>query len=317
MPRILVVDDDENTRCTFRLGLKQAGYDVDVAESADVSYQLLQRRIPECILLDMKLGDGNGLDVLRWMRNRGILAPTAVVTGFRNLFESAEAMALGASAYVDKPLFLDEMLELVRRLMTESRCGASLGGLHARLLSGDRTALDLLARELLGTLSQRLQRAFPRAPHDTVIDSVEDAILEYAAAPGRFDHLRGTPLAQFVYVAAWRNLANHLHAETRRRAREAAYASSHMPPRASEPEPAPFLAERVRSYALSTAANEFEARAIEEWLAGRRTTSNLARALQLGNLPAAKQRREVKRFKDRILKRLTRRVQKERSCQSF
>jgi hypothetical protein len=169
---------------------------------------------------------------------------------------------------------------------------------------------DFLERveEFLSTLPRRLRRAFPRTPDDFIVDSVEDALLEYAGGPDR--HLSRAAEEAHLYRASWRNVANLLDAERRRRTREAQYARL-------------LASERARGTQSYTdcddhsacgdrlavlAKGEAERVALHLWVNGERHSEALARALGVSTLSVQAQRQEVKRFKDRISKRARRSV---------
>jgi RNA polymerase sigma-70 factor (ECF subfamily) len=164
---------------------------------------------------------------------------------------------------------------------------------------------DVAISELLRTLPPKLRARFPLSPEDTVVEAVEDAILDHLARPGRFDPLRGKPLEQFLYFAALRNLCNLIETERRRKSREAMYAFLHQPVLVPNVD-GETTYNALRAIALDSALDAREAAAIRLWFDGDRSTLGLAKALKVTATTAGEQRREVKRFKDRVLKRLRR-----------
>jgi hypothetical protein len=180
--------------------------------------------------------------------------------------------------------------------------------LHCRLVNGDQTVLTVIADNVLPTIRRRLRRAFRSASQGSIEDATEDAFVQYALGPVEFDASRGVPLEYYLYQAAARNVIDLLRAEDNRRAREAAYASW-LSLRAS----AALARERDQHLRVSLAATirnfgagEAERKAFSLWIEGKGGTEPLAIALGLNHLPIAAQRQEVKRFKDRVLKRLAR-----------
>lgn len=136
------------------------------------------------------------------------------------------------------------------------------------------------------------------------VDATEDASLEYGANPARFDPSRLRSVVDFVYVIARRNLLDRLRAETALKHRESAYAKEHgavAVPQMREPRSDIDLWAGI----LAVTTDPKERRATELWLDGAGTLS-IAQALGYGHLPADGQRAEVKRFKDRLIKRLSR-----------
>jgi DNA-binding response OmpR family regulator len=207
--RIEIICSDAGTLVTFQVAFRDAGYQVHVADCGRAALDVLTRTVPDAILLDLRLGDISGYDVLLWMRAHDITGPTAVVTGFGQFFDRIEASALGAAIYVEKPLWLDDAFWIVECLTAKSRRHDAVGAvaratpnrtlsaalLHARILSGDTAALERLEDNMLASLPHRLRHAFPRVAMDVNFEAVEDAILEYALHPERFDPSRGTPFA--------------------------------------------------------------------------------------------------------------------------
>lgn len=305
MPRVLVVDDDLGTRETYDAALRQAGYGVDVADSGGAAIAALSSGAKmHAVLLDLNLGDITGYDVLRWMRTQAIVVPTAVMTAFHFEFEPDEAIRLGAMAYSDKPLSINDILALAEALTAPPSPLDSPQRLHERVLAGDPGALECLDAVFLKRVPARLERAFPRAPFDFAMDAAIDASLEYGAHPARFDSSRTSSVVDFVYMIARRNLSDRLRAESSIKDREARYAreqtGSCLPDRETRRSDVELWA-----WLSAVTSDSRECRAAKLWLdqAGSLT---IAEALGVGHLPPEEQRREAKRFKDRLLKRLSR-----------
>jgi CheY-like chemotaxis protein len=305
MFRVLLVDDNAATLSAYGVVLRHAGYETAAAQSAAACIsQLSTDARRDACLLDLNLGDGTGLDVLRWMRRANVNVPTAVMTAFSRSFNPDEAIALGAMAYVDQPVEIEQLIDLVRQLVSPPSEFDRLESLHARVLTGQLSAIECVAASLPRELPPRLRRVFPHVPSELIIDATEDAILEYAANPARFDPLRHISLKDFIGFAARRNLASTVLAESRRKRREARYAAVQpiITP-VTDSEPVQF---DLWACLLSVITDPVELRAAKRWLDGDRSTDALAEALGIDDLSQADRRREVKRFKDRLLKRISR-----------
>jgi hypothetical protein len=188
--------------------------------------------------------------------------------------------------------------------------------LHYRILRGVPDAVEQLAGKILRKLHRDLRLSFRSAPDDILMDAVEDAVLEYIARPHRFDATRGIPLDRFLYKAAWRNAVNLLQAEAKRKNREAKYASALEHQKGGlNVDARPNTPWGWRDI-LSYARNEDERRALVLWLRGERRTTVLAAALGCAQLPAEEQRADVKRFRERFVKWLRRRVPRTRILRS-
>jgi CheY-like chemotaxis protein len=302
---LLVVDDDLGTRETFGTALRCAGYHVHLADSGSAAIATLSSGFgPQALLLDLKLGDMTGYDVLRWMRAKSVVVPTAVMTAFRATFNPDEAIALGALAYADRPLSIDDILALADTLTAPPCLRDDPLRLHARFLAGQPGALDCLASLFLKALPPRLARTFPAAPWDFTVDATTDACLEYAAHPTRFDPSRGVSIVDFLYLIARRNLADRVRAEIALKHREMRYAGKQAMTLTPE-------LGRGRSgidlwvSIIAVTIDPSERRAAELWLDDAGNDA-IAQALGMRHLDREARRLEVKRFKDRLLKRLSR-----------
>lgn len=175
--------------------------------------------------------------------------------------------------------------------------------LHQEVLRGNPIALEELAATIRAELIPRLRRRFSRVPDDCLTDAVHDAILAYAASPRDFDLSRDVPLDIFFYRAACWRAIDSLRAEMSRKRRERLFASAR--PLSSEGPnfTRDFLTERVARLVERLGFTNTDRKAFRLWMAGAPAVS-LVRALGVSLATTEEQRREVKRFKDRIRKRL-------------
>ena len=111
--RLLLVDDQQSILYFLRKTLANEGYDVMTADRGDVALEIVRQSVPDVVLLDMKLPDTNGLDILRELRAQHPQVSVIMMTAFGDVQSSVEAMKLGAMDYLNKPVQLDELLDLL------------------------------------------------------------------------------------------------------------------------------------------------------------------------------------------------------------
>ncbi|MBZ5610510.1 MAG: sigma-54 dependent transcriptional regulator [Acidobacteriia bacterium] len=106
--RILVLDDEPNIGSSLRLILEREGYAVTIARTiADA-----KKAAPaaDALLLDVRLPDGSGIDLLRQLRERYCAAPAIMISGHGTIAEAVEATRAGAFDFLEKPLGRDKVL---------------------------------------------------------------------------------------------------------------------------------------------------------------------------------------------------------------
>ncbi len=149
---VLVVDDEPDIRELLELTLIKMGIGVVVAGSvSDAKHQLSQARFDLC-LTDMRLPDGEGLDLVRYIATLGFDLPVAVITAFGSAENAVAALKAGAFDYVSKPIGLEQLRALVRSVLSLPE-RSSAQALEGQQLLGESPALKQV-RELVGKLAR-------------------------------------------------------------------------------------------------------------------------------------------------------------------
>jgi len=104
MKSILIIDDDTLIRKTLSSHLTRQGFDVQTAEDGEAGLRKHGEMCPDLILLDIRLPDTDGLDVLRRIRERAVRATVVMMTAYDDMKTTVEAIKLGAFEYLVKPL---------------------------------------------------------------------------------------------------------------------------------------------------------------------------------------------------------------------
>jgi len=133
---LLVVDDEPDLRTLYELTLLREGYDVDSAGSVEEAWTRLGERRYSAVISDMRLPDGNGLDLLRRLEAAGRGEKTIVITAYGSAENAVEALKAGAFDYLTKPVDLRQFRSVVASALGRSPGGAPpaaapAGGLRA------------------------------------------------------------------------------------------------------------------------------------------------------------------------------------------
>lgn len=116
--RVAIVDDDSSVRNAVRRLLASSDISADAFASAQEFLGAIDDTAPDCVVLDLKMPDAGGLEVLKKLAVRPMKMPVIVVTAFDTPKSRAECEALGAVAYLRKPF---EDLALLSAIDTAMR----------------------------------------------------------------------------------------------------------------------------------------------------------------------------------------------------
>ncbi|MCW6506804.1 ActR/PrrA/RegA family redox response regulator transcription factor [Lichenifustis flavocetrariae] len=108
-PSLLIVDDDKPFLTRLARAMDSRGFKVETAESVSEGLETISNRPPAYAVIDMRLGDGNGLDVISELKARRPDARGIILTGYGNIVTAVTAVKLGAFDYLAKPADADEI----------------------------------------------------------------------------------------------------------------------------------------------------------------------------------------------------------------
>ncbi|EDP75355.1 sigma-54 dependent transcriptional regulator [Hydrogenivirga sp. 128-5-R1-1] len=118
--RVLVVEDEKDFRELLTEHLRGLGYQTEGACDLEEAYEVLEERDFSVVLLDLFLPDGNGMELLKWIRENSALTEVVVITGHGTIKTAVEAIKLGAYDFLTKPCSLKEV-EITIKKAVESR----------------------------------------------------------------------------------------------------------------------------------------------------------------------------------------------------
>ena len=122
--RIIVVEDNI-VYCEYVCNmLAREGYRTVKAYHLSTAKKHLQQATDnDIVVADLRLPDGNGIDLLRWMRKEGKLQPFIIMTDYAEVYTAVESMKLGSLDYIPKQLVEDKLVPLLRTILKERSSG--------------------------------------------------------------------------------------------------------------------------------------------------------------------------------------------------
>ncbi len=209
--RLLVVDDEPDLRTLYELTLLREGYEIDSAGCVAEALEHLRAHSYGAVITDMKLPDGNGLELLRWLEQAGRSEKALVITAFGSAENAVEALKAGAYDYLTKPVDLRQF-----RLVVGSALGRVSSEAAPTPAAAPRAAPAAAASRLVG--ESEAMRAV-RALIEKVARSMAPVLVQGESGTGkelvaRAIHAQGArAAARFVAVNCGAIPENLLEAE--------------------------------------------------------------------------------------------------------
>jgi signal transduction histidine kinase len=144
-PKVLVVDDEESVVVTIKAILQLDGYSVATATSGAEARKMVRDVEYDLVLTDLRLEDGDGLDVLKAVHERFPETVTIMLTGYASLESAIQALRAGAYDYLVKPSEVEELRATVARGLERRRLGQELRLRVNELERANREIADLNA----------------------------------------------------------------------------------------------------------------------------------------------------------------------------
>jgi two-component system response regulator (stage 0 sporulation protein F) len=119
--KILVVDDEEGARDLFNTILTDEGYEVSLANGGEEALGLFKNHAFNLVITDIKMPVMDGLQLLQEIRKMGSKTDVIMVTAYGEVESYLKAMSLGAAEYINKPIRIKELKQIVHKVLTEQR----------------------------------------------------------------------------------------------------------------------------------------------------------------------------------------------------
>jgi DNA-binding NtrC family response regulator len=117
--RILIIDDDENIRKVLATILEEEGYYVESVGTAKKAIERTKRKFYNLALIDIRLPDMEGIELLTKVKDTTPRMRKIVITGYPTLQNAVEAVNRGADAYILKPFDMDKTLKTIKENLKE------------------------------------------------------------------------------------------------------------------------------------------------------------------------------------------------------
>jgi len=132
--RILVVDDEQHVRRVLEVMLQRQGYQVTTADCGRAALEAFAAEVFDLVILDLRMPDLDGLEVLRRLRSQDPQATVVMITAYASVQTALEAMKQGAFDYIGKPFQEDEILLVAQKALERRRLLVENQALRAEVL---------------------------------------------------------------------------------------------------------------------------------------------------------------------------------------
>ncbi len=153
---VFVVDDNPGVRASLRALLESAALAVQTFASAEEFLAVYEPGQPGCLVLDVRLRQGNGLDLQDELRRRGVTLPVIVLTGHGNVPTSVRAMKAGAVDFLQKPAAPKLLVERICAALAQDRAARAVSSEHSavvdrvdQLTPRERQVMELMLNGLV------------------------------------------------------------------------------------------------------------------------------------------------------------------------
>jgi two-component system, NtrC family, response regulator AtoC len=155
MMKILIIDDEATLRLSLQMWLQDLGYEVKAVDNMKEGWKEIEHFSPNILLLDIRLPDGNGIDMLKKIKSDYLDIGVIVLTGYGNTRSAVEAMKSGAFDYLTKPFELEEIDIAIKKYIEQHKLELEVERFRekekraeAEMIVGKSPAVETLKEEL-------------------------------------------------------------------------------------------------------------------------------------------------------------------------
>jgi two-component system, NtrC family, response regulator HydG len=124
LAKFLIIEDDITFSKTLDRFLGRHGHSIDIEHNIKDALKLIQKNIYQLFLVDYRLPDGTGVELLNYMRSNRITTPVIIMTGFNDVRTAVRAIKLGAYDYITKPVRPEELMLVISEALEKKNIGS-------------------------------------------------------------------------------------------------------------------------------------------------------------------------------------------------
>jgi DNA-binding response OmpR family regulator len=118
---VLLIEDENKVASFIKKGLEENSYHVSIASDGDIGISLAQNMYFDVVILDVRLGDTNGFEVCKAIRENNKIIPILMLTALGSISDKLQGFQLGADDYLVKPFEFDELLARMKALTKRTK----------------------------------------------------------------------------------------------------------------------------------------------------------------------------------------------------
>lgn len=156
VPKILIIDDEEHMCWALDRAMRQEGYQTEVAYRGQDGLNLIREESPSLVILDLRLPDMDGLDVLKEAKAINPKLPVIMLTAHGTIETAIEAMKIGAADYITKPFDLEELKLVIKQNLLVIQLETEVSFLRSELTGkyGNIVAQSKIMQEIIALIER-------------------------------------------------------------------------------------------------------------------------------------------------------------------
>ncbi len=199
--KTLVIDDDEDICDILKQFLESSGYTVDVAMSGKEAIQTIGEKTFDVAITDLDLGDMSGLEVIKSIKQLQPTAEVIMLSGYGKAEHASEAIGLGASAYIQKPITFSEVDMRVKEALAKRQFAVNVDQIMRKASESD---IELVAHlEQVLQLYEMGKRLMSTMDSQLIIDTVLGSLISIVRCEGAFLLLTEENKAKLYIFSDW------------------------------------------------------------------------------------------------------------------